>query len=123
MSEDRVNIKNEPTPEGRALGEQLARLTEVELAKLKPKFPNHAEPCGTCAFRRGTYPNGCLATVMDALKCVVENHDFMCHEHRKGEPMTPCTGWFIAVSAMHHKAIPSAVVRAAANWEYTTEPK
>lgn len=122
MTDDRVTMRNVPTPEGRILGEQIARLTEVDLAERRKRFPNHAEPCGTCAFRRGTYPNGCLATVMDALKCVVEGNTFYCHEHRKGKPLEPCTGWFIASAAAHARgAIPKEVLKVAADWKYTTD--
>lgn len=84
---------NLPSPEGAALGAQLARLTDLALADLRKKFPNHQEPCGTCAFRLGTVPNRCLPTVSDALKCVIECKDFMCHE-KKGHF---CCGWMIAL--------------------------
>lgn len=123
MSEDRVVIRARPTPEGRVLGEQLARLTEVEMVKLRAKFPGHLEPCGTCAFRRGTVPNGCPTTLMDAIKCAVEGDTFYCHEHRKGEPMQACTGWLIAYTAMRSK--PDVLKRMGnltAPWEYTREP-
>ena len=83
-------IRNQPSPEGEALGGHLAGYVEAELAKLKVKYPNHREPCGTCAFRRGSVPNRCASTLMDALKAVMEKTEFHCHE--TGER---CCGWFI----------------------------
>lgn len=77
-------VRNLPSPEGRALGEQLARLCDGEVAKSdKPDGR-----CGTCAFRAGTDANGCVATLMDALKCAAEGETFWCHEHDR-----PCAGW------------------------------
>jgi len=96
-------VPNRPTPEGEALGAQLARLTESALAKLKLDFPKHMEPCVTCAFRRGTLPNRCLSTTMDALKCVMEGVDFMCHHTPKNEHGNHtgfCTGYMIARAAV-----------------------
>ena len=87
-------VRNLPSKEGEALGEHLARITEIELARLRQDFPNHKEPCGTCAFRRGTFPNRCSSTVMDALKCVMQKEDFRCHEDGK-----LCCGWMIAMKA------------------------
>lgn len=97
-----MKVPNRPTPEGRELGENLARFTEIELARLRERFPVHAEPCGTCAFRRGTIPNGSLATVGDALKCAMEGVPFMCHESlggNEGKPSRACVGWCILSGA------------------------
>jgi hypothetical protein len=66
---------NEPTRDGWELGFHLAKF--VDAAKLK------ADRCVTCAFRSGTYANGCETTVMDALKCVMERVPFQCHEENK----------------------------------------
>jgi hypothetical protein len=104
-------MRNEPSPEGEALGAELARLTESELVKLREKFPNHKEPCGTCAFRRGTYPNRCVATVGDALKCVIEQTDFMCHETG-----SLCCGFAIALRAVRDKP-PGKTP-----WDYSLSP-
>lgn len=89
------------------LGAELARLCEVELAML----PNlEVEPedvraalltgiarCGDCAFRAGTLPNQNAATVMNALKCVVEGETFYCHKGvPEGEEASrPCGGYVI----------------------------
>lgn len=91
-------VKNEPTPEGRALGEQLARLTDKAEAKLLAVTGEAPKRCVTCAFRRGTYPNGCAITTMDALKCVMELVPFYCHHSEKderGNHSGLCAGWLI----------------------------
>lgn len=31
------------------------------------------------AFRAATVPNGCYQTMKDAVKCIVQKHDFNCH--------------------------------------------
>lgn len=88
-----ADVRNIPTPEGRALGQELARLCENELATT-------GEPdtrCKSCAFRPGTFPNGCVPTVMDAIKCVIEAKPFLCHEVR-GE-VHLCGGFGMMMSA------------------------
>lgn len=84
---------NRVTPEGRAAGFQLAMLTEPAIADLvREGEPD--ERCKSCAFRLGTVPNGCIQTQLDALKAVVEDKLFMCHQaDRKGKA---CHGWFAA---------------------------
>jgi len=91
---------NRPSAEGEQLGEQLARIAEKALEKLRERFPEHEEPCESCAFRRGTVPNQCLPTVMDALKCVVEQTHFYCHQGPKHEAKQLCTGYMIALAAV-----------------------
>jgi hypothetical protein len=76
--------QNQRTPEGIALGEQMARLCDVELAD-KPD-----NRCATCAFRRGDHlANGSPETLMIATKCLLERTPFWCHE----EEDRPCAGW------------------------------
>ena len=77
-------VPNRPSPEGRALGKELARFADQEVAKIGVDLR-----CRTCAFRAGTIPNGCLPTVGDALKCAMEKHPFECHER----PGLDCAGW------------------------------
>jgi hypothetical protein len=74
---------NLPTPEGRALGRELARLCDGEIGV------GRDDRCSTCAFRSGTVPNGCAPTLMDALKCMMERVPFYCHE-QEGKL---CAGW------------------------------
>ena len=72
------------SPEGRAMGEQLVRVTEPRINALAAEGEPD-ERCKSCAFTSGTVPNGCLQTQMDALKAVVEKVPFNCHQHdRKG---------------------------------------
>jgi hypothetical protein len=83
-------IPNCPSPEGQALGRELVRFVEVEIAALQAAGRPIPERCGTCALRRDTSPNGCLATVADVLKCLMEHDVFNCHEADR-----PCGGWAI----------------------------
>lgn len=76
-------IPNRTTPEGRALGSQMARLCNVALTGKTDLR------CGTCAFRAGDHlANGSPETLMDAMKCVIEGVPFYCHEQDR-----PCAGW------------------------------
>ena len=87
--------RNRPSREGRDLGEQLARLTDAAETEGRKTFPDHMPRCNSCAFTRGTFPNGCLPTVMDALKCAVEGKPFYCHQNldENGDPIDLCSGW------------------------------
>lgn len=76
-------VPNEATDEGRALGRELARLCDGELAGKTD------DRCPTCAFRLGDHvANGSPATLMSAVKCMAERTPFWCHEHDR-----PCAGW------------------------------
>lgn len=81
------------TPEGRALGEQLVRLTEPAIEALVAQ-DEPDERCKSCAFRLGTVPNGCVQTQADALKAVVEDVPFLCHQADKLHQL--CHGWYAA---------------------------
>lgn len=109
-------ILNRPTPEGIALGRELARLTDRAEEGLRDKFPNAKERCGTCAYRLDTIPNGCAETVLDAVKCALEFRTFDCHETMvKGKPAQPCQGWLILCSASKGKV--------EAPWPYSDGPE
>ena len=99
---DEALTPNRPSPEGRAIGEQLARLTDKAEPIVRAQFPNHTPRCKSCAFTAGTFPNGCLPTVMDALKCVVDGTPFHCHQEfdDKGVPTDLCAGWAIATQVV-----------------------
>lgn len=75
-------VPNLPSPEGAALGRELARLVAGEFAK----FTNPPVMCDECAFRAGTIPNQCASTLMDAIKCTHEGEPFYCHKGYKGDP-------------------------------------
>ncbi|WP_286554367.1 hypothetical protein [Variovorax sp. J22G40] len=81
------------TPEGRALGAELARLTETKVAEMAAAGEPD-ERCKTCAFRAGTVPNGCPQTLMDAVKCIVEQQPFYCHVNTYADGSeSVCAGW------------------------------
>jgi hypothetical protein len=94
-------VANVPTPEGRALGAELARLYEIEEAKLRVRFPRMQPRCDDCAFRAGTDPNGCVETLMDALKGLMECEPFYCHKGvTPGEPPKRlCAGYATLLGA------------------------
>lgn len=85
--------RNRVTPEGRALGESMVRITEPAIARLADEGEPD-ERCKSCAFRLGTVPNGCPQTQLDALKAVIEDVPFMCHQADRAG--WPCHGWFAA---------------------------
>ena len=83
-------VPNVATPEGRELGREIARLADAEYART-----GRDTRCLTCAFRHGDHiANGSAATLMSAVKCVVEGTPFYCHESDR-----PCGGWTAAMSA------------------------
>lgn len=110
-------VPNRPTPEGRTAGKQLARLTERGEKALLMEGRMVPQPCKSCAFRRGTLPNGCEETVLDALKCVLEKERvFMCHEvPYYTQPTKICAGYAIATTVL----IDSPAV--ACPWPYAPE--
>lgn len=97
-------IKNKPTAVGIECGKQLSRLTNVAKEKLETKLREAdalelmPEPCKSCAFVEGTFPNGCPETVMDALKCTMEGKPFFCHQRMTSDdkPLDICQGYLIA---------------------------
>lgn len=113
---------NRVTPEGRTMGEQMARLTEASIARLAAE-DEPDERCKSCAFVRGTVPNGCLQTQMDALKCVVEGVPFLCHQaDRKG---WPCYGWYAArVSLRSAEKARGVALNVTCPWDFSPpDPK
>lgn len=87
---------NRVSPEGQRCGEQLSRLTDVEVGKLIAAGEwTKDERCASCAFRYGTVPNGCLQTQADAFKAVMERKTFGCHV--PGHSTGVCMGWFAAM--------------------------
>ena len=111
MGTVRPLCKNLPTPEGREAGENMARMIEPAIAALAAQGEADVR-CATCAFRPGTFPNGCAETVLDAMKCGMEGAPFYCHDKRhKGET---CHGWFAMRYALDGK-------RTAAFWKYSHE--
>lgn len=83
-------VLNVPTEAGEAMGEQLARFFVQE--KLAKGADDNR--CHDCAFRLGSYPNGCAQTVMDALESCLGGEPFYCHHGIvDGEPKRLCEGY------------------------------
>jgi hypothetical protein len=95
-------IPNRTTPEGIEMGTEMARLTERHVQALVEQGEwKDDERCSSCAFRKGTVPNGCPQTQMDALKSLLEHKAFFCHA--VGCVGTKvCAGWFAAVQGVKH---------------------
>lgn len=103
------------TPEGRAVGEQIVRLTEPAIQRLADEGEPD-ERCRSCAFRAGTVPNGCPQTMADVVKCVVEQTPFHCHVDKYADGSEKiCHGWFAARWSMGDK--PAGVVP----WEFSPD--
>ena len=94
-----------PTDEGRECGAMLGLMTDKAEAEVRIKFPNHSGRCKSCAFRSGTFPNGCPETLIQAIACVVSGEPFFCHQQldAHGEPEDICAGWLIAVTVADDK--------------------
>lgn len=86
-------------PEAAELGKKLAGWCDDAQPSFAADFAEQGLPipqrCSTCAFRLGTVPNRSLSTMV-ALKCVMEQDTFHCHE--KGKKDTTCIGWMILVA-------------------------
>lgn len=107
-----VLVRNRPSADGYVLGEQLDRFCEQQIDKYRQSGMAVPRRCNTCAFRKGTVPNGCAPTVMDALKCVMEGVPFLCHEHRQQHEPPLCSGWLLVVNREGEVAAP---------WPFTNE--
>jgi hypothetical protein len=87
-----MTIRNRTTPEGQELGAILAKWCDQAEPDARLRFPELPPRCNSCAFRAGPHlANGSPETQMDALKCVMEGHEFYCHEPAR-EGML-CMGW------------------------------
>lgn len=92
-----------PSHHGAALGRALASMAEAgEAALIEAGFDQLAQPCASCAFRRGSMPNQSAQTVSEALSCLTSDEsDFGCHHglDQEGEPTRHCAGWLRAKAA------------------------
>jgi len=87
---------NLPTPLGRMAGAELDRIYNLTLQE----SGDNDERCHDCAFRKGTMPNGCEATVYDAVMCTVNGNTFECHIN---------VGQMCAGFAQFKNALPSSI--------------
>lgn len=112
-------VPNRPTPEGRQLGAVLAKLADRGEHILLAEDGDAPRRCASCAYKAGTFPNGCPETVLDALKCSAEGIRFTCHhskplDNEKGYSAA-CAGWVqsrVAVARMG--GLPPEVMQAIA---------
>lgn len=85
-----------------ALPAALAGYADAADAKLRQMDICPPERCASCAFKAGTFPNTkAVATALDALKCLIEDHPFGCH-HGKGPdglPTRHCAGFLMIQAA------------------------
>lgn len=82
--------------EGKNVGSVMSALADKGAALLAVEGESD-ERCKTCAFTRGTVPNGCIQTQMDAMKSVIEKVPFYCHARfNPNGSMQLCHGWYAA---------------------------
>lgn len=105
--------ENLPCETGRKVGAMLARLADAAELELRPSFPDMHQRCNDCAFRSGTRPNGCLETVLEASKCVVEGRPFYCHKGVKegAQPKALCAGAALLYEGPQHDLLVDAARR------------
>jgi hypothetical protein len=108
------------SPEGKAMGKDMARLADAEWAALTATGEED-DRCTTCAFRAGTVPNGCFQTQSDAVKAVCENVPFMCHSHqdKHGRYDRICGGWFAVRRIANRKERATGEKMPAAPWDFS----
>lgn len=99
--------RNRPTEQGYELGAFLARAAIDGEPTARLEFPDVPPACASCAFRKGTIPNGCPETVLDASGCLIEDTPFMCHMHfdDDGNPTELCSGWLFARKSIIAKGL------------------
>lgn len=111
------SIRNQRSPEGEQLGEMMARFCDEAEPAARLKEPALPPRCNSCAFRKGPHlANGSPATQMDVIKCLIEGHQFDCHEPaREG---SPCSGWAMMMLAQSDVGEFGKVP-----WDFTNEVK
>lgn len=85
-------VRNRTTSEGHELGQTLAKWCDDAEPKARLRLPELRPRCNSCACRDGPHlANGSPSTQMDFLKCVMEGHEFYCHEPARKDQL--CSGW------------------------------
>lgn len=107
--------RNKPTPDGQRLGHILAKWCDDAEPKARLRMPELPPRCQSCAFRQGPHvANGSPTTQMDALKCVLEGVEFLCHQpDREGHL---CSGWSMMMLA---KDEPDFIET---DWDFSNSP-
>lgn len=89
-----MNTRNHRTDEGAELGRTMAKWCDEAEPKARLKVPELPPRCNSCAFRAGRHiASGSPYTQMDALKCVLEGVEFLCHARDREGAL--CSGWVI----------------------------
>lgn len=100
-----TKVRNRPCPLGIETGKNLAKFADHAEQQWRESMGFVPARCGSCAFKEGTYPNGCLTTVADAMKCTMERRPFYCHHDvnlkrpDEKQPHSICAGWLLLHSA------------------------
>lgn len=85
-------IRNRPTPEGQHLGKIVAKWCDDAEPRARLRMPELPPRCNSCACREGPHTaSGSPETQMDFLKCIMEGHEFYCHEPAREGAL--CSGW------------------------------
>ena len=88
----KMAVRNKITPEGKWVGSKLAKWCDDAEPIARLTAPDLPPRCGSCAFRKGNHlANGSPATQMDAMKCVIEQTPFYCHDVHRPDQL--CSGW------------------------------
>jgi hypothetical protein len=114
-----VKYDHRCTDGGQRLGAVLVRIAEPEIARLEAQGEPD-ERCASCAFRPDAVPNGCLQTMLDALKAVAEDVPFLCH---MGKPRHSriCHGWFAARRALQDRGL-TTLAKLTALYPFSPDP-
>jgi hypothetical protein len=78
-----IEYSPRPNPKARVSDEHILQLPD-------------REPCGDCASRKGSTPNGTHHSMADFELCVRERQPFLCHADGHGRI---CAGWLRVVKA------------------------
>jgi hypothetical protein len=108
--------RNHKTPGGSELGKNLARICDDAEPAARLRMPELPPRCQSCAFRAGPHlANSSPYTQMDAMKCVVEGHEFYCHQPDRKDQL--CSGWammMLAKDGADFVKVP---------WDFSTTPE
>jgi hypothetical protein len=96
-------IRNFTSAKGHELGKTIAKWCDDAEPKARLRMPELPPRCNSCACREGPHlANGSPATQMDFLKCIMEGHEFYCHEPARQDQL--CSGWAMFMLAMDEPA-------------------